>query len=87
MEREDMGAGRSEDADRCSSGVYLIDAAQRERVLRQDAFPPEFAVAVLDGDTAASRAGFFAELARTLRFSDYFGGNWDAVSDCLTDLH
>ena len=73
--------------DRCSSGVYLIDAAERERVLRLDVFPPEFAVAVLDGHKAATRAGFFQELAGALRFPDYFGRNWDAVYDCLTDLN
>jgi RNAse (barnase) inhibitor barstar len=42
---------------------------------------------VLDGEAAGSRAGFFTEIARVLRFPDYFGRNWDAVYDCLTDLH
>jgi hypothetical protein len=75
------------DLNACLSGVYLIDAAERERVLRHDVFPPEFAVAVLDGNKAATRPGFFQELARALRFPDYFGCNWDAVYDCLTDLN
>jgi len=66
--------------------VYLIDAAERERILRHDAFPSEFAVAVLDGNEAATRTGFFEEIDRALRFPDYFGRNWDAVYDCLTDL-
>ena len=75
------------DVDGSSSGVYLIDADQRERFLRHGAFPPGFAVAVLDGGEASSRAGFFQELAQSLRFPDYFGRNWDAVYDCLTDLN
>ena len=82
-----MGTDATGDPDPCPSGVYLIDAAGRERVLRPDAFPPEFAVAVLDGNKAATRAGFFEEIARALRFPDYFGRNWDAVYDCLTDFN
>ena len=82
-----MSADVTGASDRCPSGVYLIDAAEREQILHQGAFPPEFAVAVLDGTEAATRAGFFHQLARTLRFPDYFGHNWDAVYDCLTDLN
>ena len=74
-------------SDRCPSGVYLIDAAEREQILRQGAFPYGFAVAVLDGAEVATRAGFFHQLARRLHFPDYFGHNWDAVYDCLTDLN
>jgi RNAse (barnase) inhibitor barstar len=78
-----VGTGNS---DRCPSGVYRIDAAERDHVLHHDAFPPEFAVAVLDGTAGGTRAGFFQELAVALHFPDYFGRNWDAVYDCLTDL-
>jgi RNAse (barnase) inhibitor barstar len=74
------------DPDRYPSGVYLIDAAQRELSLRRGTFPAEFIIAVLDGTNAATRAGFFQEIARVLSFPDYFGRNWDAVYDCLTDL-
>jgi hypothetical protein len=44
-------------------------------------------VAVLDGEAAGSRDGFFTEIARDLHFPDYFGRNWDAVYDCLTDFN
>ena len=81
-----MGRDVTGDSDRCPSGVYLIDATEREQVLRGGAFPAEFAIAVLDGTAAGTRAGFFEELARAFRFPDYFGHNWDAVYDCLTAL-
>jgi hypothetical protein len=81
------GTAVTGDSDHCPSGVYVIDAAERERVLHHGAFPPDFAVAVLDGAGAATRAGFFQELAQALRFPDYFGRNWDAVYDCLTDFN
>jgi RNAse (barnase) inhibitor barstar len=34
----------------------------------------------------ATRDQLFAVLARELRLPSYFGGNWDALSDCLRDL-
>ena len=81
------GKAVTSDSDHCPSGVYLIDAAARERMVPQGAFPPDLAVAVLDGAAASTRAGFFQELAQALHFPEYFGRNWDAVYDCLTDFN
>jgi RNAse (barnase) inhibitor barstar len=75
------------ECDRYPSGIYLIDAVECEQVLRHGAFPASFAIAVLNGTEAATRARFFREIARGLHFPDYFGHNWDAVYDCLTDLN
>ena len=80
-----MGTDVIGECDRCPSGVYLIDAAERDQALRHGAFPAEFVVVVLDGAAAGSRTGFFQEISHALRFPDYFGHNWDAVYDCLTD--
>jgi RNAse (barnase) inhibitor barstar len=38
------------------------------------------------GAAIRSQEDLFRELARVLEFPDYFGHNWDAVSDCLSDL-
>jgi RNAse (barnase) inhibitor barstar len=81
-----VDTGISEDVDHCPSRVYLIDATECERVLRHDACSLEFDVAVLNGDAASTRAGFFTEIARVWSFRDYFGHNRDAVYDCLTDM-
>ena len=82
-----MSAEVTGGSDRCPSGVYLIDAAEREQVLHDGTFPADFAIAVLDGTDAATRSGFFQAIASSLHFPDYFGHNWDAVYDCLTDLN
>jgi hypothetical protein len=73
--------------DGCVPGIYLIGEAQRSQIRGGEAFPAAFFTAVLDGGAAGSRAGFFSEIACVLRFPDYFGRNWDAVYDCVTDLH
>jgi RNAse (barnase) inhibitor barstar len=70
---------------RCESGVYTIDDEQRIGLLRGDLAPAGLQVAVVDGQVAVDRNGIFDELARTMCFPDYFGRNWDAVYDCLTD--
>ena len=40
----------------------------------------------IDGSAANSRECFFPALAAALHFPAYFGHNWDATYDCLTDL-
>ena len=42
--------------------------------------------AVLDGGTIGDRAALHGALAGALDFPDWYGGNLDALFDCLTDL-
>ncbi len=69
----------------CPAGIYLVDAGQRDRIVAPTESPASTAVVVLDGTVSRSREGFFTEIARAMHFPDYFGRNWDAVYDCLTD--
>lgn len=48
--------------------------------------PPPGQATLVRGQACRSRVGLFAEWAAQLRFPGYFGGNWDALSDCLNDL-
>ncbi|GII97458.1 barstar family protein [Sinosporangium siamense] len=41
--------------------------------------------AVLDARDCRTAAALFTEIAELLAFPDYFGHNWDALVDCLTD--
>ncbi|WP_433346364.1 barstar family protein [Microtetraspora malaysiensis] len=43
------------------------------------------APAIVDGRACRTRAAFFEEVARALRFPEYFGRNWDALTDSLRD--
>jgi hypothetical protein len=40
----------------------------------------------IDGSTIASKSSFLQQVAQVMEFPDYFGQNWDAFEDCLTDL-
>lgn len=61
--------------------VHFATEEQAE-ALRGDS---SFRVAEI-GAAIRSQEDLFRELARVLEFPDYFGHNWDAVSDCLGDL-
>ena len=70
-------------SDASRSGVYraprtddVLDAA-RGSALR---------VARVDLAGAAGKEALLERIARALEFPPWFGGNWDALEDCLTDL-
>jgi len=48
--------------------------------------PPDFVVREIDGRRCGTRAACLAEISRALAFPAYFGGNWDALDECLSDL-
>lgn len=48
---------------------------------------PGFLVKEFQGRKCHTKAGLLGEFARVLDFPSYFGKNWDAFEDCLTDLH
>ena len=41
-------------------------------------------VVILDGTTAPTKEALHQHLARELNFPDWYGGNLDALFDCLT---
>jgi len=45
------------------------------------------AFVVLDGKIIHGKDQFLIQAAAALQFPDYFGNNWDAFADCLTDMN
>ncbi|WP_229890739.1 barstar family protein [Streptomyces mashuensis] len=41
----------------------------------------------MDGEKMLTSDGVFEEFWEGFRFPDYFGWNWNALLDCLRDLH
>lgn len=48
---------------------------------------PEWDILRVRGAKSTDEASFFDELAAALQFPYYFGENWNAVWDCITDLN
>lgn len=40
----------------------------------------------IDGRHINNKADFLAKIADVMNFPDYFGKNWDALQDCITDI-
>ena len=56
------------------NGVFRVSALPREPM------------PVLDGRQLGDKASLLAALGQALHFPDYYGGNWDALDECLADL-
>ncbi len=72
-------------ADPAQCGAYFVDARDRA-AMAAAAAALDFALVAIDFDGCRDKADALARLARALRFPDWFGGNFDALADCLGDL-
>lgn len=72
-------------ADASASGAYYVDEGGRDSLL-EAARNLEFACAAIDMSGQADKEAVLARIAAALRFPEWFGGNWDALSDSLNDL-
>lgn len=72
--------------ERCQPGVFVVESAAATLDFAAEAMHNGLFVAWIDGERIAGQADFLALAARTLKFPDYFGYNWDAFEECLRDL-
>lgn len=72
-------------ADPSQAGAYFVDARDRESLV-EAGNALRFAVLPMDLRACADTDAAMREIAETLRFPDWFGGNLDALADCLADL-
>src|SRR3546814_9017789 len=76
---------RSVLADPALSGVYVVEASGSADFLAA-AMALDFAAVVVDLSGCSDKEEALARLQMALKFTDWFGGNWDALADCLSDM-
>jgi len=67
------------------SGIYNLPAQGATPII-EAAHELGFAVFRVSLEGVSDKDTFLAKLAQALHFPEWFGGNWDALSDCLSDL-
>jgi RNAse (barnase) inhibitor barstar len=70
------------DTNRC--GVYQL--VRKPEDVERAGTDAGLTVLRLDIGDVGSKEDFLAHIAEKLEFPDWFGNNWDALNDCLTDL-
>jgi len=70
--------------DSAHAGPYVAPADGE--ALMQAARKAGLKVVRVDLGAVADKPGLLAAIAAAMAFPDWFGGNWDAMEDCLTDL-
>ncbi|MGH7233172.1 MAG: barstar family protein [Nitrospiraceae bacterium] len=66
--------------------VELLVLNEGERYDPVVHLPDGFLVRVVHGRKCKTKKGLLSEFARVLDFPSYYGKNWDALDECLTDL-
>src|SRR5215467_10118917 len=64
--------------------LYILSRGRVPEIFDQP--PPGFIIRQIDGRLCETKAGLLSEFAHRLHFPGYFGQNWDALEECLTDL-
>ncbi len=63
-----------------------VDLSAAIGALKNEQVPGGAHIASIEGARCQTAHDLFIEFARALEFPDYFGHNWDAFDECLSDL-
>lgn len=66
--------------------IYRFESKAALETLRAETENIEWRLFYLDGSKVYDKKTFLDKIARAMKFPSYFGYNWDAFNDCLTDL-
>jgi len=68
------------------SDVYIIKQGIDLNEIEHIAVSQGLAFFKVDLSKVANKEDFLSSISKTLRFPSYFGMNWDAFEECLTDF-
>lgn len=66
--------------------IHQISVNMTETELAELATSHNCQLFYIDGRNINNKADFLVKIADVMNFPDYFGKNWDALQDCITDL-
>ena len=68
--------------------IHRIEKARQDayEIFYQNSHVPGRYAAYIRGTRCATDAGFLKEISAAMQFPDYFGENWNAWEECMTDL-
>jgi RNAse (barnase) inhibitor barstar len=69
-----------------TSGVYMLEESPSVEHLEKLTSERGLAFFRLEGQEIRDKDQFLKQASLALRFPEYFGNNWDAFADCLTDM-
>ena len=67
-------------------GVYVLDTRLPANETAREIERRGFNVVTIDGAPVSDKEAFLRATADAMRFPAYYGANWDAFEECLTDL-
>lgn len=67
------------------SGVYCLDPRADIEKIRETAAQWGLQTKALEGKEIPDKKSLLTRMGELLNFPDYYGENWDALEDCLSD--
>lgn len=67
-------------------GVFFLPDHAQPKDVQAAAKRAKFAYFHIEGKSIGRKEQLLNHVATALRFPDYFGGNWDALEECLADM-
>lgn len=68
------------------AGVYAWRSGMRAARVQRRIAPLDWKLGHLDGTAISGKADLLLAVGAALAFPPYYGQNWDALEECLTDL-